>query len=187
MAVPVEDRRRISTRLLILQSGVIAVFAALGICFWVLQVVQNDTYEKLADSNYQRTLALRAPRGVLFDRSGKVLVENRDSYTISIIRENTKDLDRTIRMASSVLRIDRAKLQQEVDRHRREPSYRPIVIVEDATLEQVAAVDARQYELPELQIDEVPTRKYPIDGLAAHLFGYVGEADEAQVRDIGVP
>src|SRR5688572_17990344 len=187
MAVPVEDRRRISARLVIIQTGVITVFAALAICFWVLQVIQHEDYLRLADSNYQRTLALRAPRGVLFDRNGKVLVENRDSYTISIIRENTKDLDRTIRMASSVLRIDRAELQQEVNRHRREPSYRPIVIVEDATLDQVAAVDARQYELPELQIDEVPTRKYPADGLAAHLFGYVGEADEAQVRDIGVP
>jgi penicillin-binding protein 2 len=175
------------SRLVVLQGGVITVFAALAICFWVLQVIQHEDYLKLADSNYQRTLALRAPRGVLFDRNGKVLVENRDSYTISIIRENTKDLDRTIRMAASVLRIDRAALQQQVDRHRREPSYRPIVIVEDATLEQVAAVDARQYELPELQIDEVPTRKYPADGLAAHLFGYVGEADEAQVRDIGVP
>ena len=175
------------SRLVVLQGGVITVFAALAICFWVLQVIQHEDYLKLADSNYQRTLALRAPRGVLFDRNGKVLVENRDSYTISIIRENTKDLDRTIRMAASVLRIDRAALQLQVDRHRREPSYRPIVIVEDATLEQVAAVDARQYELPELQIDEVPTRKYPADGLAAHLFGYVGEADEAQVRDIGVP
>src|ERR671910_2981712 len=102
MAVPVEDRRRISTRLLILQSGVIAVFAALAICFWVLQVVQKETYERMADSNYQRTLALRAPRGVLFDRNGKVLVENRNSHTISIIRENTKDLDRTIGLLSAV-------------------------------------------------------------------------------------
>jgi penicillin-binding protein 2 len=186
MAVPVEDRRRISTRLVILQAGVITVFAALAICFWVLQVIQHDDFVKMADSNYQRTLSLRAPRGVLFDRHGKVLVENRDSYTISIIRERTKDLDRTIRMASSVLRIDRTELQQLVNRHRREPSYRPIVIIEDATLEQVAAVDARQYELPELAIDEVPTRKYPTDALAAHLFGYVGEADEAQVREIGV-
>jgi penicillin-binding protein 2 len=187
MAVAVEDRRRISARLLILQSGVIAVFAALAICFWVLQVVQKETYEKMADSNYQRTLALRAPRGVLFDRHGKVLVENRNSYTISIIREQTKDLDRTIRMAAAVLRIDREELQQLVNRHRREPSYRPIVIVEDATLDQVAAVDARRWELPELSIQEVPTRKYPAEGLAAHLFGYVGEADEAQVRSIGVP
>jgi penicillin-binding protein 2 len=186
MAVPIEDRRRISTRLVVLQGAIIAVFAALAICFWVLQVVQTDEYVKMADSNYQRTLALRAPRGVLFDRHGKVLVENRNSYTISINREDTKDLNRTVRMASKALGLDPAEVQQIVNRHRREPSYQPIVIVEDATQDQVAAVAARQYELPEIDVQEVPTRKYPADGLAAHLFGYVGEADEAQVRDIGV-
>src|ERR671910_3714107 len=111
MAVPVEDRRRISTRLLILQSGVIAVFAAIAICFWVLQVVQHDKYVKMADSNYQRTLALRAPRGVLFDRHGKVLVENRNSYTISIVREDTKDLPRTVRVVSAVVGLDVAGAQ----------------------------------------------------------------------------
>jgi penicillin-binding protein 2 len=186
MAVPVEDRRRISDRLVILQAGVITVFAALAICFWVLQVIQHKDYLTLADSNYQRTLALRAPRGVMFDRNGKVLVENRNSYTISIIRENTKDLNSTVGAASVVLGIDRAELQQLVNRYRREPSYQPIVIVEDATLEQVAAVDARQYELPELRVERVPTRKYPTEALAAHLFGYVGEADARQVRDDGV-
>ena len=186
MAVPAEDRRRISSRLVILQIGIVTFFAALAICFWVLQVVQYKTFEQMANSNYQRTLALRAPRGVLFDRNGKVLVENRNSYTISIIREDTKDLDHTVSAAASVLGLDREQVQQTVNRHRREPSYRPIVIVEDATIEQVAAVMARQYELPELSIVQVPTRKYPSDALAAHLFGYVGQADERQVRDAGL-
>src|SRR5687767_12353826 len=186
MAVPQEDRRRTSTRLVTLQVGAIIWFVALAICFWVLQVVHHEDYLQMADSNYQRTLALRAPRGVLFDRNGKVLVENRNSYTISIIREGTKDLPATVRTISSVLRIDPADVQEIVDRNRREPSYRPIVIVQDASLEQVAAVRARQYELPEISIDQVPTRKYPADALAAHLFGYVGEADERQVKELGM-
>jgi penicillin-binding protein 2 len=186
MAIPQEDRRRTSSRVVTLQVGVIIWFVALAICFWVLQVVHHEDYLQMADSNYQRTLALRAPRGVLFDRNGKVLVENRNSYTISIIREGTKDLPATVRTISSVLRIDPADVQEIVDRNRREPSYRPIVIVQDASLEQVAAVRARQYELPEISIDQVPTRKYPADALAAHLFGYVGEADERQVKELGM-
>ena len=78
MAAPTEDRRRISSRVAVLQVGAIIWFAALAICFWVLQVVQTDKYVEMANSNYQRTLSLRAPRGVLFDREGRVLVENRD-------------------------------------------------------------------------------------------------------------
>src|SRR5687767_9177827 len=185
MAIPQEDRRRTSTRVITLQVGVIIWFAALAICFWVLQVVQHDKYVKMADSNYQRTLALRAPRGVLFDRHGKVLVENRHSYTISIVREHTKDMNRTIRLLSAVAGLDPAEVKQKVDRGRGEPSYRPIVIVEDASLAQVAAITARRldFELPDVVVEQVPTRQYPTDALAAHLFGYVGQASDAQLGD----
>jgi penicillin-binding protein 2 len=187
MAAPAEDRRRITTRLTVLQVGVVIWFAALGICFWVLQVVQNDKFLEMANSNYRRTLALRAPRGVLFDRNGKVLVENRNSYTISIDRELTKDLKRTVALASAVLGLDQPQVQQIVDRHvRAEPAYRPVVIVQDASIEQVARVLSRQHELPEISIEQVPTRKYPEQAMAAHLFGYVGQANEDQVREAGL-
>jgi penicillin-binding protein 2 len=180
-----EDRRRIGVRLAILQIGAIVVFAALAMSFWYLQVVQHAYFEEMAENNHQRTLALRAPRGVLFDRHGKVLVENRHSFNVSIVREHTKDLERTIRLLSAVAGMDEARVRQIVDRHRGEPSYRPIVVIEDATLAQVAAISARRldFELPDVFIEEVPTRQYPTDALAAHLFGYVGEAAESQVGD----
>jgi penicillin-binding protein 2 len=180
-----EDRRRTATRIVVLQVGAAVIFAALGICFWVLQVVQHEKYQVMAENNHQRTLALRAPRGVVFDRNGQILVENRNSYTISIVREHTRDIERTILLLSAVAGLDPAEVRQIVDRHRREPAYRPIVIVDDASLAQVAAVTARglDFELPDVVVEEVPTRKYPTDALAAHLFGYVGEASEAQVAD----
>src|SRR5262245_12704872 len=177
-----EDRRRIGSRLVILQVAAVVVFLALGICFWVLQIIQGTKYVEMAENNHQRTLALRAPRGVLFDRNGKVLVENRNSFTISIVREHTKSLDRTIEQLSSIVGLDPAAVRQIVDRHRSEPSYRPIVIIEDATLAQVAAVSAHKldFELPDVDVQEVPARKYP-SALGAHLFGYVGQVSDAQV------
>jgi penicillin-binding protein 2 len=177
-----ENRRRISERLMVLQVAVIVVFAALGICFWVLQIVQHDKYEEMAENNHQRTLALRAPRGILFDRNGKVLVENRHSFTISILREHSKDLDQTARLLAKVAGLDLKQVQDIIERHRGEPSYRPIVVVEDATLAQVAAITARRldFELPDVRVEEVPTRKYP-EALAAHMFGYVGQVTDAQV------
>src|SRR5687767_12701064 len=113
-----EDRRRIATRLTVLQVGVVVAFAALTIGFWYLQVVQHARFKEMAENNHQRTLALRAPRGVLFDRNGKVLVENRLSFNISIVREHTKDLDRTIRLLAAVAGLDPAYVRQVVDRHR---------------------------------------------------------------------
>jgi len=178
-----EDRRRMTSRLQILQVGAVLVFIVLGGSFWFLQVVDHQRYEELAENNHQRTLALRAPRGVLFDRFGKVLVENRHSFTISIVREHSTDLPRTIRLLSQVAKLDQAQVEQLVARHRGEPAYRPIVVVEDASLAQVAAVRARrlEFELPDVLVQEVPTRRYPRDAMAAHLFGYVGEANDTQV------
>ena len=177
-----EARRGISIRLSILQYTITVLFSILAVGFWVLQVVQHAKFEEMAENNHQRTLALRAPRGVMFDRNLKVLVQNRRSYSISIVREHTKDLNRTVRLLANVLGIDEAGVRQIVDRHRREPTYRPITIVQDATLAQVSAVTARRldFELPDVVVEQVPTRRYP-ETLAAHLFGYVGEVNDEQV------
>ena len=183
-----EDRRRITLRLTVLQMSVVVTFTALAISFWFLQIVQHTRFEEMAENNHQRTLALRAPRGVLFDRNGKVLVENRHSFNVSIVREHTKDLNRTIGLLAVVGGLDTGQVRQIVDRHRGEPTYRPIVVIEDATLAQVAAITARRldFELPDVVVEEVPMRQYPTDALAAHLFGYVGEANDTQVGDEGV-
>jgi penicillin-binding protein 2 len=180
-----EDRRRIDARLTMLRYGVAATFGALSISFWFLQIIQHAQYREMAENNHQRTLALRAPRGVLFDRHGRVLVENRDSLNVSIVREHTKDLDRTINLLAEVAGLDVEEVREIVERHRGEPAYRPIVVLEDASLAQVAALAARRldFELPDVVVEEVPMRRYPTDALAAHLFGYVGEASDAQIGD----
>jgi penicillin-binding protein 2 len=177
---PHEDRRRIGLRLTVLQYAVTVLFSVLAVSFWVLQVIGHSKFQEMAENNHQRTLALRAPRGIVFDRNDAVLVKNRHSYGISIVREHSVDLNRTVRLLASVLDVDEAQVREIVDRHRREPSYRPIPIVHDATTAQVAAVLARRYEMPDVVVVPAPTREYPT-ALAAHVFGYVGEVSEAQV------
>src|SRR5688572_10112490 len=177
-----EERRRVGIRLSVLQYLITVVFSGLAVSFWVLQVVQHARYEEIAENNHQRTLGLRAPRGILFDRDGVVLVENRSSYSISIVREHSKDLNRTVRLLASVLGIEEPRVRESVDRHRREPVFRPVPIIEDASAAQVAAVLARRYELPDVLVEPVPTREYPsAPSMASHVFGFVGEATEAQV------
>jgi len=180
MAVP-GDRRKIAVRLTVVQYGLTVIFAFLALAFWYLQVVQYGRFYELAENNHQRTLPLRAPRGVLFDRNGRVLVENRDSYNISIVREHSKNLPRTIRLLASVTGVEEARLQDTIRRREAEPKYRPIPVIEDASLAQVAAVAAHRLDFPDVIFERVPTRQYPIDDLAAHLFGYVGEVTEEQL------
>src|SRR5712664_1003423 len=127
----VEDRRRLTIRLTILQYLITVVFSVLAVSFWVLQVVKHAKFEEMAENNHQRTLALRAPRGIVLDRNGHILIENRPSFSISIMREHSKDLNRTIRMLAAVLGYEEAGVREIVNRHRREPTYRPITIVLD--------------------------------------------------------
>ncbi|MGE0593319.1 MAG: penicillin-binding protein 2 [Vicinamibacterales bacterium] len=184
MAMP-ENRRRIWSRLNALRVGTVVCFVLLAIGFWYLQILQHERFEEMAENNHQRTLALRAPRGAIVDRNGTLLVENRHALRVSIVREHAKDLERTVALVSEIAGVDIEQLRVAVERGRREPSYRPLVLIEDATLAQVAALTARRLdsELPEVVVEEVPTRQYPSDAVAAHVFGYVGEASDAQLTD----
>jgi penicillin-binding protein 2 len=180
-----EDRRRLAARVTAIQAVVLGAFVLLVGSFWFFQIAQYSRFREMAENNHQRTLPLRAPRGVIFDRQGRVIVENRNSFNISILREHSKDLERTMQVLSDVTGVPYDEVRELVDRHRHEPTYRPIVVVTDASLPQVAAVTARRRELPDVVVQEVPTRQYPSDSLAAHLIGYVGEASEEQVAEGG--
>jgi penicillin-binding protein 2 len=176
-----DDRRGLGLRLSGLQYIIAAAFAALAIGFWVFQVAQHDKYAEMADNNHTRKLPLPAPRGVLLDRNGRVLVENQNIFNIALVREQTKNIDATLKLVAAATGVDEALLRETVERRRREPSYRPIVLIENATREQVIAVWARRWEMPGINYQEVPSRKYP-GTEAAHVFGYVGEVTEAQLQ-----
>jgi penicillin-binding protein 2 len=172
---PSDDRRRIAVRVGVLQGGVIVCFAALAICFWVLQVVQTDKFVEMANSNYQRTLALRAPRGVLYDRNGRVLVENRNSYTISIDRESTKNLSHTVTVLSQLLgpgsRGSKAG-GRPVCAVRAAPSTGQSSSLQDRDARAGRSRAEAAGRNSRILVEEVARpRQYPSEALAAHLFG----------------
>jgi penicillin-binding protein 2 len=175
-----DDRRMNEGRLTALRVFFVVCCSTLAIGFWLLQVVQHQKYVELADNNHLKTIPLRAPRGVLFDRNSRVLVENTNSFTIAIVREQSRNLDRTVGRLAEITGVDEARIREIVQRRRREPSFRPIAVIEHATFAQVAAVTAHRLEMPEIEVQQVPTRTYP-NAFGSHLFGYVGEIQESQL------
>lgn len=176
-----DDRRSLTLRLSFMQYMVALVFAALAVAFWIFQIAQHDHFREIADSQYLQRLPLPAPRGGLFDRHFKILVENHTTFNIALVREQVKDVDRTLRVLADATGGDLAEFRETVNRRRRDPSYRPIVLIDNASIEQVIAFMARKPELPGIIYQEVPTRKYTMSHVAAHLFGYVGEVREEQL------
>ena len=117
MRVP-EERQTLTTRITVLRVAAVVLFALLAVSFWFFQIIQHAKFQEMAENNHQRELPLRAPRGVLFDRNGRVLVENRPSFNVSIVRLHTTNLDRTIRLLAAVAGADERRMQEVVDRHR---------------------------------------------------------------------
>ena len=184
-----DDRRHLTLRLSALQYLVATAFAGLAVAFWMFQIANHDRFREMAENNHLRRLPLPAPRGVLFDRNGKVLVENKNIMNIVLVREQTRDIDQTLETLAFATGTDAAQLKETVARRRKEPSYRPIVLIENASFAQVAAMEARSLELPGIEKHEVPARQYS-GNTAAHLFGYVGEVSDSQLtraeyKDLG--
>jgi penicillin-binding protein 2 len=176
-------RQSLESRLTALRIVFVVAFAALAVAFWILQVVQHDKYGPWAERNALRPIPLPAPRGVLFDRDGRVLVENRDSFTIVLMRERAGNLDQAIARLAEAIGWPEEQVREPIQRAiaNRAQIFRPITVVEHATLQQVVAVKARSLELPGIDVLQVPARQYPANALAAHVFGYVGEIRQEQI------
>lgn len=178
--IPPDDRRSLTLRLSVLQYLLAVAFAALAVGFWFFQIARYAQFKEIADSQYMQRVPLPAPRGLVVDRHGEVLVENENAWNIVLLRERVKDLDGTLQRLAEATGMDAAVFHEEVTRRRREPSYRPVVLIANATQAQVAAMSARRLELPGIETQEVPRRRYR-DEMAGHLFGYVGEVSEVQL------
>ena len=116
-----EDRRTFSIRLTVIKALVILVFSAQAVAFWWFQVARHEEFAARADANHLRTITLRAPRGVLLDRDGQVMVENREIQNISISREQTEDVQATLQMLSQITGADLAAMQAAVDKRKKDP------------------------------------------------------------------
>ena len=177
------DRDNSRQLLLAFQIGAALVFVVLAVSFWNFQIGQHTRFSEMAENNHSRTLPLRAPRGVVFDRDGRVLVENRYSLNISLVRERVEDLDEALGLLARVTNIPVASVYDVIERNPSVPDHRPLIIIRDASMSQVAAVTARRLELPGVVVEQVPTRYYPSNTMASHLFGYVGEVTDTQLRE----
>jgi penicillin-binding protein 2 len=176
-----EDLRVVQARIGVAEHVILGLFGLLLTYFWHLQVLEGKTYQALADTNRTRVVSLAAPRGPLLDRNGKVLVENRPSLNIILNPDHVEDLDRTVSRLARVLKMGEAPIREKIYAQKR-VRFEPVVVKADASLEDVAEVEAHRLELPEVEIAVVPLRSYPLAAAAAHTLGRVGEITEAQLR-----
>lgn len=180
----IEDLRQAGFRLQIIYYLAIAIFFALIGRLWFLQVMSSEVFAERAEANRIRILPIPARRGTIFDRKGRVLVTSKSSYNIVLSREDVKrpEIAAMINLLSDNLGIDRKWLANRFDAARFEPQYESIVIKELASPQDVAWVEAHQFEYPMIRAEEAPQRVYLHGVLAAHALGYVGEISPGELK-----
>ncbi|MGH9778603.1 MAG: penicillin-binding protein 2 [Candidatus Acidiferrales bacterium] len=172
-------------RLGLLRVLTLALFLGLLTGFWQLQVVKSDYYSNLAERNRIRTLPLMAPRGLILDRDGRPLVDHYPSLSIILVREHIQEIQTSLPTIAQGLALEPAWLDQHLDKYRDAPPYQPIILKHEASMADIAFVEAHRTDLPELELILMYRRRYPPDGLGAHLFGYVGEASKDEIEEGG--
>ncbi|MCU1248096.1 MAG: penicillin-binding protein 2 [Edaphobacter sp.] len=160
------------------QYLVALILAILLAGLWRLQVLNSENFRSLAEANRVRKVPILAPRGKLFDREGRLLVDNYPSVSCYLLREQVKDLDADLPLISRGLHIPIEQIQATIRRFQIAPKYQPIPLKQDITPDEQAFIAAHRDELPELETLDEQRRLYPSDGFAAHLIGYVGEVSE---------
>jgi penicillin-binding protein 2 len=161
-----------------LQYVVAAVMLLLCIGLWRLQVVSATNYRVMAEQNRIHKQPVLAPRGRIFDREGRIIVDNYPSVTCFLTRDQKKSLDADLPLIASGLHIPLDQLQATIKRFPHVSSYQQIPIKQDITPDEQAFIEAHRDELPELETFDVQKRLYPRDGFMAHALGYVGEVSE---------
>jgi penicillin-binding protein 2 len=172
------NRQLIQQRLNLFRIPVLLLFFLLAARLWQLQIIQGAEYTLKAEQNRIRTIELIAPRGTISDRFNTPLVENRPSFDVLLYREAMKDQAGTIRFLTEKLSMNPENIEARLRRGKGSGLYRPILLKEDAGMDDISVIEAHRRDHPEIELGPEPRRQYKFGKLAAHLLGYVGEISE---------
>lgn len=174
--------RLFGSRALVSFLTVVALFGTLIFRFYDLQIVNHQDYVTKADSNRIQVQPIPPTRGLIFDRNGILLADNRPSYTLSIVRERSKNLEETLRLVESIVPVsddDKSNFYKGLQQRRR--PYEPVPLRYRLTEDEIARVAVNEYRLDGVEVEAQLVRHYPYGELFAHSIGYVGRVNEREL------
>jgi penicillin-binding protein 2 len=180
----VDTSQNLRGRLMAVQIAAVLLLSVLGVRLYLLQVVRGSHYANIAQNQRIRLLPITAPRGIIYDRNGHPLVDSRPIYNVILSREDVrgKELSSLVQPLSEGLGLDADLLRDRFEEIKSLPAFESIPVKLDATPGDIAWIEARELEFPELRIEQQPQRRYPPNGLLAHVLGYVGEISPEQLK-----
>ncbi|MDR3045401.1 MAG: penicillin-binding protein 2 [Desulfovibrio sp.] len=170
--------------LILLQCIVAGLFFLFVVRFWYLQIHRGEEFARLARENRLRQERIYASRGLLRDRDGRLLAENRPAFGLALVREDCRDIPSTLAQVSewTGIPLDQLTAKFNQDRQRVKP-FEHLLLISDMPFDLLARIENRVLQWPGLEIVTRSKRNYPQGELMAHILGYVAEANEKELED----
>ena len=187
---PPEDDSFLGIRIGVLLLIALTLFGVLAFRLWFLQILSGDEYVTYARNNRVREVVVEAPRGVVYDRNGEILVENRAGLSVGFLPmdmidplEDPRGFADEITRLAALLEVPAADLLNAYERAKKDP-YLTYTIQDDVPENTVIAyLKEHSLEFPGVQVEKSFLRSYPLKSVATHLLGYVGEVSETDLDD----
>lgn len=186
---PIKDTARevrvFRARSLLAALLVLLMAGGLGARLFYLQVVEHDVFTTRSEKNRVRVEPLPPTRGLIYDRQGQLVAENRPTYNLTIVRERVRDLDATLDRLVDILGLDETQVEAFRKRSRqRQRPYQPALLMSDLNERQIARLAVNRYRLPGVEVEAQWLRHYPSPKIMSHVLGYVGRINEQELASL---
>lgn len=149
---------------------------------YYLQGIKVEEYKTFSDSNRIKLQLLPPLRGKIFDKKGLLLAGNRNFYRVILDPEYSKNTKETLEKLATVLKMDDVKRESMMKKYKNHNSKRVLILYEQLSWEEVAAVEVNSTDLPGVSIDVGRMRDFPMGEISPHLIGYLGPVSEEEIK-----
>jgi len=181
---PHRESRVYSARTVIAIAIVLGLLAMIFTRYYSLQVTEYETYKTQSERNRVQLQPLPPKRGLIYDRNGVMLADNRPSYILSVVRERVTDLDATLAELHALVPISEGDLEKFQKKLQRRRPYEAVPLRFRLTEEERARLAVNRYRLPGVVVDAQLLRHYPHGELFSHALGYVGRINEREAFEL---
>ncbi|MEQ7921639.1 penicillin-binding protein 2 [Xanthomonas sp. WHRI 1810A] len=183
--IPLKDHEketRLVNKRLIACALFVAVLSAALVCrMYVLQVTEFAYHSTISENNRVHVLPIPPERGLIYDRNGVILADNRPSFNLTMTRERAGDWHAVIETLMGLLNLpDEDRIVFDKAMKNSPHRFVPVTLLYELTEEQIALLAVNQFRLPGLDVEAQFVRHYPLGAHFAHSIGYVGRINEKE-------
>lgn len=179
---PYNEVRIFTVRIVVAAIVILVCFGVLIYRYFDLQINQFEKYRTESDRNRVQLQPLPPRRGLIYDRTGVLLADNAPSYSLTITKEQVKDLNKTLALVRSLVSIDDDDVDKFMGRLKDRYPYQSVPVKLRLTEEEIAILAINRYRLPGVEVEAEFVRSYPHGALLAHALGYVGRISEKELK-----